>query len=119
MEGLTRFSQQETDQKKLDNYIEKKNKRTNMMKERKPATGLTVERTMKEKLEHSWANSFEQLAVAMDFTQQALDNRITPSHIEKLIDSKMEQIFNPHGYRKSGPTRPAFSLLGEFRYIQV
>ena len=101
LEGLTRFSQQETDQKKLDNYIEKKNKRTNMMKERKPATGLTVERTMKEKLEHSWANSFEQLAVAMDFTQQALDNRITPSHIEKLIDSKMEQI--SHIYTKHVP----------------
>ena len=107
LEGLTRFSQQETDQKKLDNYIEKKNKRTNMMKERKPATGLTVERTMKEKLEHSWANSFEQLAVAMDFTQQALDHWINPSHIEELIDAKLHvgdlQTYLSHLYKKHIP----------------
>ena len=33
--------------------------------------------------------SFEHLAVAMDFTQQALDKWTTPAHIEKLIDSKI------------------------------
>jgi hypothetical protein len=86
---LTTLSQQTSDKEKLDNYIIKKDKRTKRMAERKPATGFAEERKMKQKLEHSRSTSFDQLAVAMDFTQQALDTRITPSHIEKLIDSKL------------------------------
>ncbi|MEI6774046.1 MAG: hypothetical protein WCL18_04530 [bacterium] len=109
LDGLATFAQQTSDQEKLDNYIIKKNKRTKRMAERTPATGFDEERKMKQKLEYSRSTSFDQLAVAMDFTQQALDKRITPSHVEKLIDSKIHvndlQRHLSHIYNTNVPLR--------------
>jgi len=90
LDELTTVSKQEIDQENVGGYEKKKIARAKRMKERKTAKGLDTECRMKEKLEKSWdLPSFEHLAVAMDFTQQALDKWTTPAHIEKLIDSKI------------------------------
>ena len=71
--------------KRVENAV-----RVKRMKDWIPATGLDTERRAQEELKEAYIyNAPKRLSKAMNFTQQALDKWTTPSHIEKLVDSKI------------------------------